>query len=182
MKKSSDTCTVGQQSEKSWLKTATGYSSNGDCCRMMGEGFGQTANVLKRLWIQTAEGVVPITLIHLLYDVIIDHITLKCDLQSYCNVNKMCFPCWDYTQFFSAHRLFWGLSLCPFPLPGKKDNFGEWSRDGGGEERHWPWRCWLQFALPKIMCGVRRGIVGLCTRSVLMPFAVIIRVFSPWQC
>jgi len=44
---------------------------------MMGEGFGQTVNVLKRLQIQTAEGVVPITVIPLLYDVIIDHITLR---------------------------------------------------------------------------------------------------------
>lgn len=44
---------------------------------MKQEGFGRTANVLKRLQIQTAKGVVSITVICLLYDVIIDHITLQ---------------------------------------------------------------------------------------------------------
>lgn len=44
---------------------------------MKQEGFGQTASVLKRLQIQTAKGVVPITVVRLLDDVIIDHITLQ---------------------------------------------------------------------------------------------------------
>lgn len=98
---------------------------------MAGEGFGQTANVLETLRIRTAEGVVPITVIRLLYDVIIDHITLKCDLQPCCNVNKTCFPCRDCAWFFLAHGLFWGLSLCPFS-PKKKRQFQRTKQRQGG--------------------------------------------------
>lgn len=154
----------------------------------MREGFGQTDSVLKRLQIQTAEGVVPITVIHLLYDVIIDHIALRCDLQSYCNVNKMCFPRRDYTRFFLARRLFSGLSFCvhsPQEKKGISENEAETGKGGGLALTS---SC-LRFALPEIMFfqiliglrvpwgGARRDILALRTRSVLTPFAVIISFF-----
>lgn len=122
----------------------------------------------------------------------------------------MCFPCQGYAWFL-AHRSFWDLSFCvQSPLQEKNGSFREWSRDREGRGLVLTPN-WLQFFLPEIRFfqipiglgsprgGARRGILAHCTRSVLIPFAVIIRfvllvVFvvdvvvvvssppSPWQC
>lgn len=100
---------------------------------------------------------------------------------------KMSLPCQDYSQFFLVHRLFWVSSLCPFP-PGKKgisENEAGTRQEGTGPDTQLSAICfaWSQFFEVSGFPGgqARRGIVALCTRSVLTPFAVIIS-FSSLDC
>lgn len=100
---------------------------------------------------------------------------------------KMCLPCQDYSQFFLVCRLFWVSSLCPFS-PGKKgisENRAETGQEGTGPDTQLSAICfaWSQFFEVSGFPGgqARRGILALCTRSVMTLFAIVIS-FSSLDC